>query len=848
MSKSIMMKKNTKLSQFVENPAIIANLINYLKSKGITQIRISCEIFPFLYSWFMRIPIPISTLQIPKIGNQSPLNMEYEPSMIECDRKMIKIIISRKQSTSIDYDFHRRHKERQLRHYKSYSQEQFEEQRNKDRQKRDEEMQIFIDNYTKNSSNRRVGEMERDNIGDKMCSRNYNEQRPTMAVLFCDNCEPIPKSNNCKPIPKSDNCELESDDYFVIRGNEKAYDNMKNNEDLWHKKHISSSLQNYSIDIDKLLTEKRNLKTEKDKMRNKILKILEEIKDVYIVSTSSNDKYAYIKSSYTNGQTLSSLLHLLQEKGLDAEIIKYNIRVSMTHMKISKGEKEGSQIQKCNVHFADDEEVEKSKQYTSTQRQGIIPAAIHTPPSGYIEHPPKSDDVVVNSLHLPSGHGRMNLDMYNHYRQYQSRGYRHNSECEEVANKNNNILKTETDKIQFYLSGNPSLTDTNISSPHESQNLQFSHQRTTSQQKPSIAQQLLLNMLKEQGLEAKSVGNTIEVSAYRPAIAPQPYTILKQPKEDLEKLNDGFITSERKSVYQPKHDTYVEASSKRNEDDLIPIQSSSILEQYKEKELKEDDIQNSNSSPFLIGAHCITDKGKQLLEDANNFLKDKYNAEVVYEDNDSSFINLNLNPDENQCISPIQVPAHNPILMGADFEDEDFENEDNKNSFILDEPRPKFRPLMLCNMIPSIEPHPSFSERRKILSYVSWSEKLHMEEKERKDALNKEIFSETNIQLIISQTNVDKERAIQALKIYDGDVVNAIEGITLAQKDEEKSKMRKSNNNVIITACEGDTKIIDKNDGSTVIHLGLNVASKLVDDLNTNSKQKIVSLKIEEVD
>jgi DNA polymerase elongation subunit (family B) len=52
--------------------------------------------------------------------------------------------------------------------------------------------------------------------------------------------------------------------------------------------------------------------------------------------------------------------------------------------------------------------------------------------------------------------------------------------------------------------------------------------------------------------------------------------------------------------------------------------------------------------PFLEGAMCITARGRKLIQEVNDYLKDKYNAKVIYGDTDSTMFDLGIT-DPKEC-------------------------------------------------------------------------------------------------------------------------------------------------------------------------------------------------------
>lgn len=52
--------------------------------------------------------------------------------------------------------------------------------------------------------------------------------------------------------------------------------------------------------------------------------------------------------------------------------------------------------------------------------------------------------------------------------------------------------------------------------------------------------------------------------------------------------------------------------------------------------------------PFLEGAMCITARGRKLIQEVNDYLKEKYNAKVVYGDTDSTMFDLGIT-DPKEC-------------------------------------------------------------------------------------------------------------------------------------------------------------------------------------------------------
>jgi len=53
--------------------------------------------------------------------------------------------------------------------------------------------------------------------------------------------------------------------------------------------------------------------------------------------------------------------------------------------------------------------------------------------------------------------------------------------------------------------------------------------------------------------------------------------------------------------------------------------------------------------PFIEIAMAVTGKGRELITTVNKYLKDKYNADIVYNDTDSSFVNMHLKT-RKECV------------------------------------------------------------------------------------------------------------------------------------------------------------------------------------------------------
>jgi DNA polymerase delta subunit 1 len=59
-------------------------------------------------------------------------------------------------------------------------------------------------------------------------------------------------------------------------------------------------------------------------------------------------------------------------------------------------------------------------------------------------------------------------------------------------------------------------------------------------------------------------------------------------------------------------------------------------------------VQEGGKLPLIEGAMCITAKGRELIGVVNKYLEEKYNARIVYNDTDSSMVDLNLK-DPKEC-------------------------------------------------------------------------------------------------------------------------------------------------------------------------------------------------------
>lgn len=59
-------------------------------------------------------------------------------------------------------------------------------------------------------------------------------------------------------------------------------------------------------------------------------------------------------------------------------------------------------------------------------------------------------------------------------------------------------------------------------------------------------------------------------------------------------------------------------------------------------------VRNGGILPFIEGAMCITAKGRELINQVNKYLEDKYGAEIIYGDTDSSMFDLHIK-DPKEC-------------------------------------------------------------------------------------------------------------------------------------------------------------------------------------------------------
>jgi DNA polymerase elongation subunit (family B) len=60
--------------------------------------------------------------------------------------------------------------------------------------------------------------------------------------------------------------------------------------------------------------------------------------------------------------------------------------------------------------------------------------------------------------------------------------------------------------------------------------------------------------------------------------------------------------------------------------------------------------QNGGMMPLIEGAMCITAMGRQLINSVNDYLKSKYNAEIVYNDTDSSMVDIPEVKDRKEAV------------------------------------------------------------------------------------------------------------------------------------------------------------------------------------------------------
>lgn len=298
-----------------------------------------------------------------------------------------------------------------------------------------------------------------------------------------------------------------------------------------------------------------------------------------------------------------------------------------------------------------------------------------------------------------------------------------NNEIDELSNDNNNYVTVKKTYVPLNLCSGDKIaqqrgTMSRLLSedelPKSSEEFKLKEQgivhssnsREIVYRKINLGQQLLLQMLKEKELETELVGNNINVSAYRPAVNPQPYTVLREQK-------DGLIDSQRKcvlfqtegsSAYTSKHDVYIEGISSGD-----PSQSKYYMKPSMNN-LRE------NCIPLVEGAACVTERGKQLLEEVNNYVKEKYNAEVVYTDSDSSFIDMHFENKEH-------LPNNNNNCISIVKSDDQSEGEMkyNKISSTTLNP-PQFKLIMSANVSPSeLEQlrNSAISKRLKIIPFES---------------------------------------------------------------------------------------------------------------------------------
>jgi hypothetical protein len=121
-----------------------------------------------------------------------------------------------------------------------------------------------------------------------------------------------------------------------------------------------------------------------------------------------------------------------------------------------------------------------------------------------------------------------------------------------------------------------------------------------------------------------------KVDHLKPIVTPNPYTILKQLKDNNEKLKGERDNNLHSSI----EDYFIISGDGRTDNNL----HSSI------------DPHSSNKNPIITQkpdsfhlterTACITIEGKQRLDEATEFLRSKYNAKVVYSDSDSTFVNI----------------------------------------------------------------------------------------------------------------------------------------------------------------------------------------------------------------